>query len=338
MSITNHISQLNKLCSELELGQIIGTPSSISGGLLHKLFAVETSKGCYAIKVLNAEIMQRPTAVQNFIKSEAIANIASKFLPALPANTVNGETLHEVDEQYFLVFNWVDGVILTNNEVTTNHCEKMGQTLADLHAIDFSELGHSNSLNKKFQLFDWASYLKGGELQKAEWVHQLLESVNLLYEWNDRANKAASQLSSILVTSHRDLEPKNVMWIGDQPMIIDWESAGEVNPTHDLIDTAIYWSTVNAGKIDKKRFIAFINGYKKQNRITNANWDQVLDHGFLGKLGWLDYSFKRSLRIESTNKEEQQVGTNHVIETIHALKQYADQIGELKKWIYEEID
>lgn len=45
--------QFEKLCNVLQLGKIVGMPKAISGGLLHKMHAVKTSEGKYAIKVLN---------------------------------------------------------------------------------------------------------------------------------------------------------------------------------------------------------------------------------------------------------------------------------------------
>jgi aminoglycoside phosphotransferase (APT) family kinase protein len=337
MDVIDYNLQFERLCNELQLGKIIGTSIPISGGLLHKMFAVETSTGSYAIKALNPKIMARPTAIQNFKKSEGIANIASRFLPAHPAIIMNETSLHKIGDQNYLVFNWIHGVSLKSDEITIDHCKTMGSILSDLHSIDFSEMESNGPSKNEVQVIDWAFYMKVGELNNAEWVHLMHESIDLLYDWNSRANKATEQLASLTVISHRDLEPKNVMWVGDRPIIIDWESAGEVNPMHDLIDSAIYWSSIDMNKIDKERFFAFINGYKKRYKTFNTDWDLVLDNGFLGKLGWLEYSLKRSLWIECTNEEEQQLGTKHVTGTINVMKRYAELISELKKWLTQEI-
>ncbi|WP_342779070.1 hypothetical protein [Paenibacillus hemerocallicola] len=60
-------------------------------------------------------------------------------------------------------------------------------------------------------------------------------------------------------------------------------------------------------------------------------------NGFSGKLGWLEYSLKRSLRIECTNEEEQQMGTEQVTGTINAIRRYANNISELEKWLKDEM-
>jgi hypothetical protein len=45
-------------------------PISVTGGLLHRMYALQTTSGRYAIKALNPEIMYRPTALQNRILRE----------------------------------------------------------------------------------------------------------------------------------------------------------------------------------------------------------------------------------------------------------------------------
>jgi len=84
----------------------------------------------------------------------------------------------------------------------------------------------------------------------------------------------------------------------------------------------------------KKDFLAFVGAYKKKRYVKlQENWRLVLLSGFLGKLGWLEYSLKRSLWIECTDAEEQQMGTEQVIETIKGIRCYADMINELEKWL-----
>jgi len=105
----------------------------------------------------------------------------------------------------------------------------------------------------------------------------------------------------------------------------------------ELTETAIYWSENEMGVIDKERFLAFIDGYKKKYGTLQSNWRMVLINGFSGKLGWLEYSLKRSLWIECTDEEEQQMGTTQVTETINAIRRYANMISELEKWLNDEI-
>ncbi|HWL12602.1 MAG TPA: aminoglycoside phosphotransferase family protein, partial [Ureibacillus sp.] len=171
---------LQTLCNTLQLGEIAEEPEAISGGLLHKMYAIKTSQGKYAIKALNPQIMRRPTAMKNFINSERIANIAANTIPALPAKKFDGIFMQEINNQFYLVFDWVDGKSLKSNEVNIVHCEKMGTILADIHLTDFSELSIVNEWSKNGQLTDWNFYLQKGRENNSVWVNLLLEFIDKL--------------------------------------------------------------------------------------------------------------------------------------------------------------
>lgn len=325
--------QFESLCNILQLGMMISAPKPLSGGLLHRMYCLETTKGKYAIKALNPKIMLRPTAMLRYIKSEQIADIAANNIPALPAKKFNGEFIHKIDNQFYIVFNWVDGISLKPYEINTSHCEKIGSILADIHGTDFSELDVAYEYVDNEPLIDWNYYLQKGKESNAAWVKLLHENIDMLYSWNAQTNKSEKLLASDMVISHRDLDPKNVLWNENNPLIIDWESAGCINPMQDLTETAFYWSEDEVGNINKERFMAFVSGYKKSRGMLNANWRAILSSGFSGRLGWLEYNLKRSLMIECTDEEEQQMGTTQVIETVSAIKRYADVISEIENWL-----
>ncbi|MEO3945803.1 phosphotransferase [Gorillibacterium sp. CAU 1737] len=328
-------SELQTLCHALRLGELIGEPEAVSGGLIHKLYAITTSKGKYAVKVLNPQIMERPTAKQNVIRSEQIASRAADVVSALPAIRVEGRFLHEGNNAFYLVFDWVDGISLKPSEVTVRHCEEMGALLADLHQTDFSGLAMDKEEASQESTIDWTFYLQRGREARFVWVTQLQDAMEKLYEWNALANHSASLLEADRVFSHRDLEPKNVMWTADGPVIIDWESAGSIHPLQDLTETAFYWSREDGGTIDKDRFLAFLQGYQRKIGPLAADWNVVLATGFRGRLAWLEYSLNRSLFIECSDAEEQQLGTEQVIGTLYDLIGYAARSAELETWLNE---
>jgi hypothetical protein len=76
--------QFDKLCKFMELGDIVSEPETVLGGFLHRMYIIETTKGKYAVKALNPQIMLRPTAMENYINSERIANIVSNNISAVP--------------------------------------------------------------------------------------------------------------------------------------------------------------------------------------------------------------------------------------------------------------
>lgn len=323
----------HKLCSLLSVGEIQGNIHPLSGGFMHHMYGIITSQGKYAVKVLNPLVMHRPTARANFVRSERIANAAKEHVPAVPAIQHNGESLHEIDGNYMQAFQWVEGIVMKPDAISVEHCTKIGAILADLHLADFSSLNlEPPSPYTEEQPIDWNDYWTQGVNIQAVWVELMRESISNLYEWDAQASEAASILSANTV-SHNDLDPKNVLWNVLEPTLIDWECAGYVNPMQDLIETALYWAVDATGKADSERFQAFIQAYKAKAGTLEVDWRVVLMSGFAGKLGWLSYSLRRSLGIESADEVEQQLGTEQAVATIQALHQYADQIEEIEIWL-----
>ncbi len=322
--------QFEKLCTLLNLGEIIYKPQTLLGGHMHKMFAIQTTKGKYAIKALNPQVMLRPLAIQNIIDSEKIANIVAKNISAIPAKIYNNKSIQELDGQYYLIFDWCNGESIFGNEITTEHCVKMGEILGKLHTTDFSKLNLVNNNIVDEPIPDWNSYLQQGKQCNKAWVDIVSENIDKLYKWSNELYYASKILSTNFVITHADLEPKNVIWNNNEAFIIDWEAAGFLNQMHDLIETAMYWT--KDIKVDKNKFLAFIYGYKSIIQNIKADWDIVLSKGF-SLLGWLEYSFKRSLWIECTDETENVMGTEHVTGTINMLLQYEKEIPNLKQWL-----
>jgi len=75
-------TEISELMECLDLGAVLEEPKQVAGGLLHKMYRVDTDKGAYAVKVLNPEIMKLPAALRNMVYSE---KIAAAFKPVIPA-------------------------------------------------------------------------------------------------------------------------------------------------------------------------------------------------------------------------------------------------------------
>ena len=60
----DYVTHFEELCAFYELGNVIQKTYEVKGGLLHKMFCVETERGKYAVKLLNALIMQRPKVLE----------------------------------------------------------------------------------------------------------------------------------------------------------------------------------------------------------------------------------------------------------------------------------
>ena len=109
-----------------------------------------------------------------------------------------------------------------------------------------------------------------------------------------------------------------------------------MNPYKELVEVLNYWITDENGKYDKKKFDALIQNYAARKDIMHANWKSVINSGFDGMLGWLDYSLKRALTGETDAEKGE--GFKQVIDTINALNNFEAQSRKMYARIVEFME
>jgi thiamine kinase-like enzyme len=238
------------------------------------------------------------------------------------------------DDRYYMAFEWLDGMSIFPPDITLENCIKIGTLLGKIHSADVM-IPDIQKESIDTMSYDWDKYLLSGWKTGAEWTEELLQVIDDLKKWNSKSNEACVLLNSSLVLSHRDMDPKNIMWKDDEPYIIDWEAAGYINPYQELLEVLNYWSDNGEGKLDKDKFAVLYNAYIKIVGSFKVSWDTVFAGGFEGMLGWLNYNFKRSLGIECSSTKEKNLGTEQVFDTIKALKQYSQRTELLRNWLNE---
>jgi len=285
--------QLGKLCHLLNLGEVVAPPTPVSGGLLHKMFRVETARGVFAVKRLNPQVMMRSEALNNMRAGEA-ANAAFGGCAAFDVcASVGGVT--EVEGGYFIVYPWVEGRSVFPPEITVEHCRVMGHVLGSIHQADVRIPGMEREEAVRLP-FDWP----------------MAEDPRLT-SWDEAARDGLRRLRSEQVISHRDLDPKNVMWQGMRPCVIDWEAAGYVNPWQELIELLNYWAD------DEEKARAMIAAYREHVDLAGADWGAALAAGMDGMLGWLHYCLNRP------------GGEEQAANTLKELERYEERAGILRR-------
>ena len=324
---------IDNLIEHLELGTILNEPVQVKGGLLHKMYRVNTDKGVYVVKVLNSEIMKRPTALRHTVNSEKIATAFQTMIPVVAALEVGGKQIHELHGTHYMIFNWVEGASIFPPRITRENCYAIGLVLGKMHhenlAIDGVIPEEDGAL-----MFTWDKYqelLQGYENEA--WAIRYQAAVSDIKSWNQVACDAQDVLAQTLVISHRDLDPKNVMWNGNEPLIIDWEAAGYVNPYQELLEVINYWADDGKGGLLKEHFDALFDAYTQHVKLESVDWDAVFAGSYMGMLGWLEYNVKRALGIEAATEDEVQLGKEQVLGTITALYAYQEKVLMMKRWL-----
>ena len=315
---------INKLIDKTNLGTVLDEPTRVTGGLLNRMYKVNTSSGIYAVKHLNPEVMKRKEAKDNHIRAEKIANIAkNNNIDCIAAKIIDGVTLQEIDNNYFLIFDWFEGKAIKEDELTLDHVTKVAKLLARLHSIDYKDVINECNLGKEIKEIDLDFYIS--KIENDEIKNLLISKKDYLEELDRKSTECRKEIMNNLVVSHRDLDLPNILWDKDNnPVIIDWESASVVNPCEELIETAWDWAG-GQEYFDKEKYNCFINTYK-ENGGDISEYDKAIYANFKNKSGWLEYNLKRVCGIECLDEEEKQLGEKEVIRVIKEIIKFYDVI------------
>ena len=330
--------KIKKFCNAFGLGTVTEEICSVSGGLLHTMYRVETTTGVYALKMLNPEVMQRPEALQNMVDSETIAHVLETIVPLVAAKEIGGKHVVQYGDTWFMVFDWLEGNSVFAPDITAKHCAKIGELLGKIHGanvkVDSVKPGTDVRVRYAWEKLcdEWKEADKERETVSTELV-VLAEFLPELLALDAEVVRALKKMSSHQVISHRDLDPKNVMWQENKPYIIDWEAAGYVNPYQELAEVLNYWITDAEGNYNFEKFEALMEKYTEHVNAGNVNWDMVLFCSFDGMFGWLEYNVKRAAGLLGNKEEDRMEGKKQVIGTISEIKRQKMQMVQLKYWL-----
>ncbi|MDR1688900.1 MAG: phosphotransferase [Clostridiales bacterium] len=320
---TNKIFE--NIADNLNLGTVTAPVQRVSGGYMHKMYRLETSRGKFAVKLLNPVIMTRPDVFENYAAAESLEKkLQGNGIPVVPALSFGGKKMQRVNNQYYYVFEWVNAKALSSEEITREHCGIMGAVLARIHKIEQkNEDYNGDEIN-----INWDTYIKSAESECPKIVDILKANRDILYKSQTQGNAALKNIPKLAVISNGDMDCKNVLWIDRKPLIIDLECLNYGNPYMELFDLALCWSGYEHCKLDYKLLSSFVQSYIKAYGPFEINWDDLYYANF-GRLAWLEYNIKRALMIECENEEEKQLGIGQVFETMEHVIYYDSLKAEL---------
>lgn len=308
-----------EICDRLGLGLITEPPRRLTGGFLHSMYSLSTQRGRFAVKLLNPNIMARPQALDNFRRAEEIeAQLEQTDIPILPALTLGGSKMQQIDGQFFYIFDWFDGRALRSDEVREEHCRIIGAQLARIHGI-----AHREEISEYVEsAIDWDYYAEHLSNTNPELGGLLSQNLDILRETEARICPAFSQLPPVAAICHNDMDCKNVLWNGDVCRIIDLECLGWSNPFIELYETALCWSGIEQCNVKPSLFEAFIRAYEDAGGELPERWTIIHDAN-CGRLGWLEYNLRRALGIDCSEAEIS-LGESEVKKTLSQLAHYQE--------------
>lgn len=317
--------KIEKLILKFNLGSKIEKIEQIYGGLSNRMYKVKTDQNTYAIKKLNKTLMKSKDEFERIIFAEKVSKVAEENgILVERALEFNNKIIHEIDYDYFMIFNWNNGKHLNAEDINEDICIEIGKLLASIHNLELSDLEKQKDAMIEFRTIDWEYYIKIAKKQNKKYSEQLEKNKDLLYELNKKINEALEYAKNNLIISHRDLIKRNILWNDNIPTVIDWESSGYINPTVELVQVCWNWANGDVGCLDFEKFQIIVNEYLKDvKKYKKEDMKKLIYANLCEALDWLEYNLKRSLCIDSTYRKEEIELAEKEIEYLNEVINYA---------------
>jgi Ser/Thr protein kinase RdoA (MazF antagonist) len=297
------LQYLKKLFNHLNLGQIAATPQSVTGGFLHRMWRVDAPAQSYAVKELDPGVVESAQVREEYKRSEEMSRAFKKNgVPAVCALEIGGQTLHESDGKWFLVFDWVDGETCDAALADKGKAVVIAEVLGNMHRLNLvvsdkpgTDSDSGDEKNPYSALIDEAVE------KNLPWAAAARGKAAELFALQQKGELFCARGTDTHRLSHGDMDQKNVLWQGDTPGVLDWEGAGYVLAGVEALDLGLHWSGLNGGRVDWDVFDAFLKKYRKTSDSQLRVPENALDAVVFDILGWMQANMHRSLG--HTNRE-----------------------------------
>lgn len=281
---------INKLIAQRVLKkagieQNITALEPLGGGRQHDVFLLSlTNKQHIVLKNLSLDCYLGHYSASHFEYTEQLASyIDSKLNCAVAALNIKGTKHYTISDNgaFFLIFPFCEGTI--EHHLSGEQCYIMGRLLANIHNLKPIELPLTPMSFSPFKIEQWSELLNG-------YIEP--STLELFIQLADRCYQTRNAYKGLRVLSHRDINLENILWLRpDKPMLIDWESAGLIQPGVELIGLAFNMAGISNSKLDLEKLRLTVKGYcsASDTNINQLLTEDLYYQAYATWFKWLDY-------------------------------------------------
>ncbi len=331
-------ADVRAVCDVFDVGDPLGPPTEVRGGLVNRMWRLATARGIFAVKEMNRDF-GRADYLASFDRAFALeqASFATGVPMSRPIAVTNtGGCLAELPSTDGLpitvrVHAWVDGVKLENSvRHPPEVAARVGSILARIHALKMKSDVTAAEALRVFGEEEWRALVERAESGGFAWAGDLRDLLPVLADLEAYV-VAARDDSTELLLSHRDSDPKNFMRTPDgELLLVEWDSAGPVNPRHDLANQALVWAGVHLGDPDAAVARAFVEAYRCNGGVDETFRPTDLAELFGERLGWFRFNVRRALGELLRDETDRAMGENAIRRNVKQLPRF---VGSRDAWL-----
>ena len=297
IALADNSDHIHQLCDRLDLGVPEISVSPVHGGFHHRMWRLQTHKAAYAVKQLSDDTdIADLEVVAHFNLTETVAKTFRDYdIKTVSALPCQGHYLQLLDNAAYLVYPWCEASALPFSQLSERHALEVANILATLHRADITVPGLGPT-NADMQAEATITAVIGrASAVHVRYTRELEQALPAFLEIGRDYKEAIPVLARHRVISHGDLDQKNVLWDNaGNPLVIDWESAHQLNPVREVLQTALEWGGITR-QLDPQLFENFLVAYLRDGGVINREYIEPALRCIMGDwLNWLMYVVDRA--------------------------------------------
>ncbi len=331
-------SDVRAICGVFDLGDPIAAPTAVNGGLVNRMWRVETTRGAFAVKEMNLGLNDFEASLPRAFRLEQAAFAAGVPMPRPIPVAGTGRCCADIPGAgdrltAVRVHAWVEGAQLENS---TRHpaetAARSGQILAQIHALRMKADVSPAVVLGVIGGEHWALLAERAERSGCWWTDELRNLLPVLADLEAYVVAARGDPTELLL-SHRDSDPKNFLRTAEGDLLlVDWDTAGPVNPRHDLANQALVWAGLHLGDPDPLVARAVVEAYRRNDGLAETFRHTDLAETFRQRLAWVRFNVRRALGELRRDETDRRAGENVIRRNVSELPRFARSIDQ---WLDE---
>ncbi|MDI9365530.1 MAG: aminoglycoside phosphotransferase family protein [Flavobacterium sp.] len=194
--------------------------SPIESGLINHTYKVVTPNGKFVLQQVNTNVFKQPLAIDANMQllKHQLANAQPNYLCVTPIAGIDGNTLHQVNHQYFRAFRFIEGSHTVATVNTPKQAYEAAKAFAKFtavcNAIDANALQETlpnfHNLPLRYQQFEAALHIANDERLKT--CKTLIEALQTQQTIVNKYEAFIAHPNAIKRVTHHDTKISNVLF------------------------------------------------------------------------------------------------------------------------------
>ncbi|MBE6147919.1 MAG: hypothetical protein E7167_00190 [Firmicutes bacterium] len=289
------LEKLNLIADVFEIGKVKSFKKEESSQ--NNVYKVETNQGKYIIKEYSKDAIKNYYQLNHRKRQILVSEIFNRYgiKCILPIKEKDKYFVY-VFQRYYLVYPYVAKETIEVKNFSKEHIVALAKTQCKMHSLRV--VANIPFVYKRINI-DFDKVLKKVK-KDPEFKSFLEKNLTSLGDLIKNCNENISQVKSNFCISHNDYKPLNILWDGIEPLLLDFDAVGLVNPTCAMCESAFTFSKVR-NRIKYVNFKLYLESYLEEYGPIQEDFKSALYVSMNGKLQWLSYILGKKRYEESQN-------------------------------------